>query len=221
MKLRNLKTLLLPATITLNLALCGISTAAAPAVGPGESMDVATGTQITQIEGFDWGPGVTKTILSLDRTVSSDSVSAEKFSVSEKKENFDFAGFENVRDKGPATHIGEETSRQVVAAYTCDFNGNQTEGNSSYIALELKCSPSEGSPFCYSVLTSQNSWCRFYELNISLNDGCTLTESEGTQIRGLSVEPSIDWEQSLLPDLAGVNLYGRYTCRHPLKYYKQ
>ena len=211
MKLRNLKLLLLPATITLNLALCGSSAAAAPAVGPGESMDVATGTQITQIEGFDWGPGVTKTIMALDRTVNADSVSADKFSVIERKENFDFAGFADVLDKGPATHTNQETTRQIVSAYTCDSNGNPINESSSYIALELKCSPSEGSPFCYSVLTSQNSWCRFYQLDVSLNDGCTLTETTGAVLKGLSVESSIDWNQSLFPDLAGIDLTGGYV----------
>ena len=55
-----------------------------------EPVDV-TGTQSVVIEGFDWGPGVTKTILALDQEIDPAKVKAEDFTVVESKESFDWA----------------------------------------------------------------------------------------------------------------------------------
>ena len=43
-----------------------------------EESAALTGTQIIVIEGHDWGPAVTKTILTLDTAVAPDSVSPRK-----------------------------------------------------------------------------------------------------------------------------------------------
>lgn len=213
MKLQKMKHLLLPATMIVSLALCGTSAASTVVVpaGPGQP-EVVTGTQITQIEGYDWGPGVSKTIITLNRAVMPDSVSAEKFSVIENKENYNYAGFAQIADKGAATHVGTESERTVVNAYTCDENGNRVAGSSSYIALELRCTPSEGAPFCYDVLESQNSWCDYYGLDVSLRGGCSLDALDGASITELRIKSSIDFEQSLFPDLAGVDLSGTFAA---------
>ena len=87
-----MKFLALPTAIALNLALCStmaFGAVTAPDEGPGAPEHIASGTQITQVEGFDWGPGVTKTIISLDQTVTADSVAAAKFCAIENKQTYD------------------------------------------------------------------------------------------------------------------------------------
>ncbi len=213
MKLRNLKFLALPATLTLNLALCGsmaLGAATAPAEGPGAPKNAASGSQIAQVEGFDWGPGVTKTIISLDRAVTADSVQAAKFSVNEHKQTYDYAAYGQLSKNAPYTHTGGRTLRTITDAYTCDENGSPAGGSSSHIALELKCTPEEGSCFYYSLGTSQNSWCSYYNLDVALEDNCTLTAQDGSEISQLAVNPSIDWNESLMPDLAGFDLTGTF-----------
>lgn len=209
MKLRDLELLLLPAALTL----CGAAAAAVTAsAGPGEEDNTAAGTQITQIEGFDWGPGVTKTILTLDHTITAESVSVEKFSVVTKKEDCNYADCPKVSG-GPAVHLGKESRRTVADAYTCDEKGNRVAGSSSHIALELTCTPSEGSPFCYDVLTGQNHWSAFYSIDVTLCGGAVLTGADGKPITALAVEPAVDWNQALIPQLAEVDLTGRFTSR--------
>ena len=215
MKLRNLKFLVLPATLTLNLVLCG-STAAgaviAPPDGPGAPEHIISGSQITQVEGFDWGPGVTQTIVSLDQAVTADSVRAARFTVSESKQTYDYAAYGQFSKEAPYTRTDGASLRTVTDVYTCDENGSPLEGSSSHIALELKCTPDEGSCFYYSLGTSQNNWCGYYNLDIALEDGCTLTAEDGTLISQLAVNPSVDWSQSLMPDLAGIDLTGTFTA---------
>ena len=56
-------------------------------------------------------------------------------------------------------------------------------------------SPSEGSPFIYSLLTGFNSWCNPYKLHVSLASGETLVAGSET-IATLDVTPEIveaDW----------------------------
>ena len=45
----------------------------------------ATGTQKAYIVGDDWGPAVTKTVINLNKTIASESVTKDKFIVSEEK----------------------------------------------------------------------------------------------------------------------------------------
>ncbi len=214
MKLRNMKFLMLPVAMTLNLALCGTAALGAvstPPEGPGAPEHIASGSQIAQVEGFDWGPGVTKTIISLDQTVTADSVAAAKFCAIENKQTYDYEAYGKVAKEAPYTRTEDQTHRIITAAYTCDENGNRTAGNSSHIALELRCTPSEGSSFYFSSGTFQNSWCGFYNLQVDLIDGTTLTTDKGTQITLLAVDQSIDWAEAIMPDLAGIDLSGTFT----------
>lgn len=47
-----------------------------------------TGNQMVVVEGQDWGPAVTKTIIKLNALVSADSINSDLFSVVETKESF-------------------------------------------------------------------------------------------------------------------------------------
>ncbi len=214
MKLRNMKFLALPTAIVLNLALCGTMAFGAvttPDEGPGAPEHIASGTQITQVEGFDWGPGVTKTILSLDKTVTAESVAAAKFCAIENKQTYDYEAYAKVAKEAPYTRTEDQTHRIITAAYTCDAKGNRTNDSSSHIALELRCTPSEGSSFYFSSGTWQNSWCEFYNLQVDLIDDAALTTEDGTKITLLSVDPAVNWADSLMPDLEGIDLSGTFT----------
>lgn len=79
------------------------------------------------------------------------------------------------------------------------------------IALEMAYAPSTGSPFCYGLMTSVNTYCDPYELTVSLTEGSTLTAEDGSKITGLSVKKKIDLSAAIIPQLEGVDLSGSYT----------
>lgn len=110
------------------------------------------------VEGFDWGPGVTKAIVEFDGNVSN--VSKDTFKVEEVKGWFTgIQGFE----------------RQVVNAYVSSEEGNAVVGESRYVTIELAVNPEEGSPFLYNIESGRNNWSEPYSLNIELVDGETVT----------------------------------------------
>ena len=92
-----------------------------------ENPDTASGTYSAIVEGFDWGPGVTKIIVSLDKEISAASVAAEKFQIAVEKQGY----FGNV----------SRGNRTITAAYTSDANGNRIEGDAAYLTFELAVGP--------------------------------------------------------------------------------
>ncbi|MGM9538469.1 MAG: prolyl oligopeptidase family serine peptidase [Candidatus Onthomonas sp.] len=181
-----------------------------PAAEPEASEVTAAGTQQVVIEGFDWGPAVTKTILTLDQTVASDSVAPECFSVAENKETFNWAALGD-ETLDPTQHVTMEVPRAITAAYTCDAAGNPVSDASNMIALELGYNPNEGSPYCYDLFTGKNTACNPYELTVTLAGGSTLATGDGATVTGLDVEASIDLSSALVPQLEGVDLSGTFT----------
>ncbi len=169
-----------------------------------------SGTQNVVIEGFDWGPAVTKVVLSLDQAVDAATVDASAFAVVEQKESFNWAALYD--DTLDATeHTVAEAERTVTDAYTCDADGNQVDEASAYVALELYYSPDEGSPYCYDVFTGKNTVCSPYELAISLTDSSALAAEDGTAVTGLAVDAAIDLSAASMPQLEQVDLTGTFT----------
>ncbi|MDD6675442.1 MAG: prolyl oligopeptidase family serine peptidase [Lactimicrobium massiliense] len=122
------------------------------------------GSQKVIVTGDDWGPGVSKTIVHLDQEASSVSDAA----VTEIKENTDWTS--------PTFNaVTSSAARTVLKTYLCDADGNEVQNPSSYAAVEMYISPSEGSPFRYDVTAGSNKWCDPYELDVSasavLKDG--------------------------------------------------
>ncbi len=169
-----------------------------------------TATQTVVVEGFDWGPAVTKTILTLNQAVTADGVSPESFTVVETKESFNWAALQD-ESLDPTVHVTSEAPRTVTAVYPCDEAGNQVEGASDKLALELAYDPNTGSPYCYDVITGQNTVCSPYELAITLAEGSALAAEDGTAVAALSVEPAVDLSAALMPQLEGVDLSGSFT----------
>ena len=109
-----------------------------------ENPDTASGTYSAIVEGFDWGPGVTKIIVSLDKEISAASVAAEKFQIAVEKQGY----FGNV----------SRGNRTITAAYTSDANGNRIEGDAAYLTFELAVGPAIdiSNPFFYDFMAGFN-----------------------------------------------------------------
>ncbi|MBR1812399.1 MAG: prolyl oligopeptidase family serine peptidase [Lachnospiraceae bacterium] len=183
---------------------------------------VVTGRQHVVIEGYDWGPGVNKTILKLNQAVDPETIEAEDFTVVESKESFDWsalfgggaaAGEEKPKSKVelPFGHAVAEAPRQVTAAYACDANGEEVSEASEYIALELLCDPNNGSPYCYDIFSGMNTVCLVYDLNITLAEESGLAAADGTKVASFAVNPTARLKKASVPQLEGVDLTGRFT----------
>lgn len=203
MNIKRMAALALALTILLSCGGCAKPESLVTSV-PTENTEptAVSGVQNAVVEGFDWGPAVTKTILTLDQTIRADSVNAESFSVTEIKQT---AGWGNSAEKQTA-----EASRKVLAAYTCDEAGNASS-DTNRIALELSYSRSEGSPYFFNPQTWANTVCDPYELRVSLTDGAALVTETGAPVTALIVPETIDLANAIYPQLEGVDLTGTFT----------
>lgn len=119
-----------------------------------------TGNFSQVIEGFNWGPGVTKMIIHLNSEI-----------------NYDVNGIDPSVFTVYTTKEGNENSkRAILDAFVSDENGNKITKNSNYITLIMKNHPSltETNPFYYSSLTSLNNWAKPYTSNITLTSDLNL-----------------------------------------------
>ena len=133
------------------------------------------------IEGFDWGPAVTKVIIN----VGSDS---------EKSGEPDMTLFEVTEIK-----MNDKKSfsdkRIVTDAYYSDDFGNRSGNKCDFITLELKISPEEGSPMYYDFSTAFNKWFD-YKLTVKTGD---------------DTETILNNEDFCFPEINGVDLSGKFT----------
>lgn len=141
-------------------------------------MNKITGTYSIDINAYDWGCGVSKAILKLDKVI--DQVSINTFKVTETKQVTDFTDM-----SFPITVVTVE--RKIVDAYFCDESGVRINNSSNYIALELYCSPNEGNPLLFSFRTQFNTYSKPYYLNITLNDTTKVTV-DNKEITELEIE---------------------------------
>ena len=120
------------------------------------------------LEGFDWGPCVTKMVIKLDKEVSGGNkgmLSESSFSVITTKRGY---------ESETATETEE---RKVIKAYTSDEKGNYINNLTNYITLELLCNPNAGNPFFYNIFeTYRNEWSVPYTSQITLNKDVTIGE---------------------------------------------
>ena len=146
----------------------------------GEQVQAASkvsGTYTEVVEGFDWGPGVTKLVLSLNTSIQANSkgkLDKKAFSVVTTKQGYN--------DDYSPTKTTED--RIVTGAYTSDESGKLVKGASKFVTLELECSPSEGNPFYYSMATSLNNWSKPYTNKITLTRNL---KTKGTTLKKKSL----------------------------------
>lgn len=185
----------------------GEQTSELPEFPTGEG--VATGTQNVIVLGEEWGSVVAKTVVTLDVTVSASTITPESFLVYEVKEAVDMAassGGEPSEEPVTAT-----STREVLAAYACDAEGNPVEGDSNMICLELYYDANVGGSFLYDFVGGTNTWLDPYELHLYTTDAAALTTADGKAITGLNVVPAIDLKAAMMPQLKGVDLSGTYS----------
>ena len=116
------------------------------------------GTYSIYIQGYDYGCGVTKAILSLDEIIE---INKDDFTVTETKQITDFS-------KIPEFPVITATlPRTITDAYYSDEFGNKQDEPSKNVTIEMYVSPSEGSPFLFSMKTMYNSWSNPYYLTIT------------------------------------------------------
>ena len=123
------------------------------------------------VEGFDWGPCVTKMIIHLDSqiTVGSEEgkLDSTAFSVLTTLKGY------VVTTDGQITEPNIEQVRTVEKAYTSDEKGNYIKETTNYITLELFCNPKIGNPFTYNLITLVNEWSDPYTSVITLTKDVT------------------------------------------------
>ncbi|MFN8348240.1 MAG: prolyl oligopeptidase family serine peptidase [Spirosomataceae bacterium] len=134
--------------LLITVLLSGLSPAFAIAPGIG----AATGDYTLVVEGFDWGPAVSKVILELDAPASA--ADFKDFNVAVTRSS-DCATIPDNLKSG---------NRHVVFAYVSDAKGNRTkEGN--HITLVLSVAPNQPitSPFQYSTAGTcrGNQWVKY------------------------------------------------------------
>lgn len=120
-----------------------------------------TGDFSQVVEGFNWGPGVTKIILRFNSEINYDSneINPSVFKVSIDKE-----GNTN------------QLERNIKKVFISDENGNSINKNSNYITLEMLCHPALGqsNPFYYNSSKSLNDWANPYKSYITLTEDLIL-----------------------------------------------
>ena len=124
------------------------------------------------VEGFDWGPCVTKMIIHLDNQIAVGSeegkLDSTAFSVVTSLVNYT----KSITTSQPVKTIIEEV-RTVENAYTSDEKGNYIKETTNYITLELLCNPKIGNPFIYNRQTLVNEWSDPYTSVITLTKDVT------------------------------------------------
>lgn len=145
---------------------------------------IVKGKQKAYISGEDWGPVVSKTIISLDSYIDKDSLDINDFIVIEEKDE-------------------EVKKRSITHIYASDEKGNTVESNSQYITIEMKVSSLEGLAFYRYPNVDLKDWYHSYQLHIELNkDGEVLNEKGDTV--SFQIESHIDLNNdTIIPQLEG------------------
>lgn len=167
-----------------------------------DAMDI-TGDYQMVVEGYDWGPGVCKIILSLNTAIEADSVDAADFSVVVTKQALDWQTFQQVIVPEP---------RNVLSAYASGADGVKVDGSSTYIALELEVDPNMGNPFFFTIDLATgamgNSWADPYTHEITYNLEGSL--KAGAEIKSFTIDPVPTGK--MLPLTEKFDLTGTFTA---------
>lgn len=140
-----------------------------------ENSAIEDGAYIAVIEGYDWGPAVSKVILSTEEVISS--VNMTDYTVQVERSS----------DCGEIPEDAAKGERTVIYAYVSDNQGNKID-EGKYITLVLAVAPnvSVGSPFQYyrSETCRGNQWVN-YKLTITNTTNGNVWNKEVDQIMPL------------------------------------
>lgn len=162
----------------------------------------ATATQTLVVEGFDWGPNATKTVLDLGVEVDAASIDPASFVVSDRRQ--DYVDYE------PYVDVVEH-DRSVIDAYASDAQGNRVEGPSPYLTLEMSVGPDDGNVQIWDDDRSMNAWSDPLELHVTLTDGATISLSDGSELSSLEVSTD-DLVESQIDPLMDVYTNGSFEA---------
>ncbi len=130
------------------------------------------GTYQIYVQGYDYGCGVTKAILTLEQALPT--IQKEDFIITETKQVCDFSKF-------PQCPVIVQTfPRTITDAYYSDALGNKMEEKSKHVTIEMYVSPHVGSPLLFSFSTFLNTWSNPYYLTITNKDNTLKIEKEYT-----------------------------------------
>ena len=119
-------------------------------------------TEKMVIEGFDWGPGVTKIVISLDNEITE--INKNDLLLKETKQ-------------GVFGDVEEPKEKEIAAAYISDIEGNQSiaGASSKYITIKPVVHPDKGSsPFSFLLTSFTNVYSEPYILEVTLREGATI-----------------------------------------------
>ena len=133
------------------------------------------------VEGFDWGPAVTKVVIKLGLSF-------------DKTRNFDTTLFE-VKEYKKNEKDSLITKRTITDVYYSDEDGNRIDKKGDYLSIEMKVSPDEGSPMYYDMPSSFNKWFD-YEAGVRTIYG------QDTRLYN---------EKFVFPEIKDVDLSGKFT----------
>lgn len=118
------------------------------------------GTYDIYIQGYDYGCGVNKVLVTLDTPIHD--IKKETLKIIETKQETDMND-----SLFPVKIVSNE--RHIVDAYLCNNKGKKTNDDSKYIMIELVCSPIEGNPLLFNMHTQYNTYSKPYTLDIDYN----------------------------------------------------
>ncbi len=162
-----------------------------------------TGSGKIIVMGCDWGPAITKVILSIPGEL-------------DKRQNLN-TEMMRVQETRKASGPKKSVNRKVTDIYFSDETGARAESSDpyskvSYISLDLQYSPEEGSPFYYEGF---NRWLTRYSLEVKMQRGNTLQLLNNEQFvlddLTITFENRPNPDSVLLPETADAHKEGVFT----------
>lgn len=142
---------------------------------------VVNATQTIVVEGFDWGPAVTATVIDFGAAVAARTLDARVFRVRDRRQDY-------VDDAADADGIGiVEHERTVVDAYPSDAHGRRLAGDSRYVTLAMAVGVEDGGCKVWRDSASMNFWSEPYELIVELAGAARLAFADSSPIDALEV----------------------------------
>lgn len=120
----------------------------------GKAVNAQTTGYTQIIEGYDYGPAITKLVLQLETDLEQEELTNETFAVEATKsyEKFDF-------ETGESEDVTESQVIEVINVYTSDDQGEQVSDASNFVTLELSVHPDDifTNPYNYNLNTGKNT----------------------------------------------------------------